>query len=320
MDFFTSSIIGGVVYDLIKEGVKLSIKNVFGEFYSINLDGNICNEFIEEINSIEGVESKVAYSSNLLNEENRYTVMFEQDMHKTSFAKRLDYIITLMNDRSNFREKINVEKLGKILGFSSVNDLKKYYLFSEEPSYEFIENLAIKLGVNVEWMQFGLGDPFKSMLPSIYIADQILQQEDFMDVQEFIFVIDDEPCIRKLGVIRRFDKFKYDYYPHAFIFRADVGGTGESELFSVYVFLKKLNSMGKMPSGVYKVSDKQFSELFNGKVYPGSIEKYGQDGGTYLLDDFIDLYHSEEEKKKYLNWYGQGFVDCQERIKTKISY
>lgn len=319
MDFITSSIIGGIVYDLIKDSIKLTITNVFGEFNSINLDKSICEEFIEEINNIEDEKSKIEYYSRLLNEENQYTIMFEENLYKTNFAKRLDYIISLINDSGYFEEKINTEKLGKMLGFSSVNDLKKYYLLTEEPSYEFIENLAVQLGVNVEWFQCGQKEPFESELPYIYSANQILTQKEFNDVEEFIFVIDDGTDERNLGVILKFGKLRYSYYPHKFIFHANVGASGASELFSVYTFLKALNEKGKMPAGVYKVDEVQFLELFNGKIYPGSIQKYNKKCCQYLLDDFISLYSSEEGREKHLNLYGKVFVNCQEIIKQRLS-
>lgn len=33
-----------------------------------------------------------------------------------------------------------------------------------------------------------------------------------------------------------------------------------------------------MPLGVYKISEKQFSELFNGKVYQGSVKNIRKNG------------------------------------------
>ncbi|HBJ1651476.1 hypothetical protein [Clostridium botulinum] len=319
MDFITSTIISGVVYDLIKKGVELKFKDVFGEFYNMNLDKGICEEFVEEINKIGDKESKIKYCKRLLNEENKYTIMFEENSYKTNFGKRFDYIINLINDSGYFGEKVNIEKLGKMLGFSSVNDLKIYYTSTEEPSYEFIENIAIKLGVNVEWMQYGQKEPFESTLPYIHRADQILMQKDFDNIEEFIFVMDDGTHRRNLGVILKFNKLRYSYYPYTFTFHAEGGSDGQSELFSVYKFLKELNKKRKMPDGIYIVNEKQFLELFKGKTYAESIRKYNKQYCTYLLDDFISLYSSQEDKEKYLKWYGKVFVDCQEIIKYKLS-
>lgn len=318
MDFLTSTIMSGILYDLIKKGIKLSFGNVFIN-NSNNLDHNICEEFLEEINQINDENDKLECSNKLLAEENKYTLMFEKNMYTTNFSKRLDYIIALMNDCGYWGHKINLEKMGEFLGFNSVNPLKKYYFSTEEPDYAFIDNMAVRLGINAKWMKFGFGEPFESSLPVIYSAKEILFEKDFNDVNEFIFVIDDEPYRKNLGVIRKLSDYKYDYFSHTFIFHADVGATGASELFSVYVFLYELNKKRLMPSGVYKVTQDQFYQLFKGRVYTGTIKKYRTDSCPYLLDDFLSLYRTEEEKERYVKLYGKVFVDCQDIIKYKLT-
>lgn len=318
MDFITSSIISGIIYDLVKKGVNLSLMNVFGNTFSNNLDYKVSQKFLDEINQIKDTDDKIAYSNKLLKEENEYTTMFERQMYTTNFAKRLDYIILLMNDNGKFNEKINLEKMGEYLGFKSVNDLKRYYLSSEEPEYSFIEIVAYKLGISDKWLKFGEGEPFETTLPSINRALGIISHESFDETKEFIFVIGDEPYRRNLGIIRKLSKFKYDYYPHTLVFHADVGGTGGSELFSVYLFLKELRKRRKMPSGVYKVPSDKFDSFFKGTIYPGTINNFNQDKCNYLLDDFIDLYNTEDKKENYKKLYGKVFVDCQDLIKYRL--
>ena len=48
--------------------------------------------------------------------------------------------------------------------------------------------------------------------------------------------------------------------------------------------------MGKMPLGVYKISEEQFSELFNGKVYQGSVKKY-QNISILIFHIIITIYY-----------------------------
>lgn len=318
MDFLTSTILSGIIYDLIKEGMKLSIINVFASYDVHKMDYNICKEFIEKINEIENKNDKVKCADELLNGENKYTTLFEQQMYPTNFSKRLDYVLALMNNCGYSEDKINVERLGEYLGFKSVNDLKQYYLKDIEPDYVFIENIANKMGINVEWLKNGQGEPFASSLRHIYNAVDILKGEEFDNISEFIFVMDDGKYRRNLGIIIRIDKFKYSYYPRTFVFHADVGAGGASELFTVYKFLKELNRKNKMPSGVYKMPEEELINLFSGKTYPGAIKKYKQNKSNYLLDDFIDLYRSEEHREEYKNMYGETFIDCQDIIKVKL--
>jgi len=319
MDFLTSTILSGVIYDLIKEGIKLTIGNVFALYDSRRMDYSICEEFVENINEIGDRDHKIEYVSDLLNHENKYTTLFEHQMYPTNFAKRLDYVLTFMNDCGFWEQKINVERLGEYLGFCSVNELKQYYTRDLEPDYRFMEEVADKLGISREWLKYGQGEPFASSLRRIYSATDILKDEIFNNVSEFIFVMDDGEKRRDIGIIVRFDVFKYSYYPRTLVFHADVGCTGAAELFSVYRFLKELNRLGKMPSGIYKVTESESIDFFTGKKYPGMIKKYKFGGNNFLLDDFIDLYAGNNKKEEYISMYGETFVKCQDVVKEKLN-
>ena len=319
MDFIVSSILSGILYDLIKSGTMLSYSNVFGKLNVSSFDYSIGNEFIDEINQVADQNKKIEYANRLLTNENKYTVMFESQLYTTNFAKRIDYVIYLMNeDRGINKNEFNLEIMGEYLGFSSVNDLKKYFLYSEEPGYGFIEEVADKLGLSSTWLKFGHGEPFESKLPSIDRAYGILNHESFDQTKELIFVISDVPYRRDIGIIRRIDKFKYDYYPSKLIFHGDVGGGGTSAIYSLYQFLRELRRRGVLPQGVYKLPEDYFNRLFRGAIYPGTIVGLRQGYVNYLLEDFIDLFTSEEKKDHYEKSYGTAFVDCQEIIKNGI--
>lgn len=318
MDFLTSTILSGIIYDIIKKGMELSINNVFALYDVHKMDYNICEEFIDKINAIDNEKARMEYVKDVLKEENKYTTMFEQQLYLTNFAKRLDYVLALMNDCGYFEEKINVEKLGEYLGFKSVNDLKQYYIYNIEPDYTFIEDIANKLSIDKDWLTYGQGEPFTSSLRRIYDATDILEDEGFENISEFIFVMDDGKYRRNMGVIVRYETFKYSYYPRTFVFHADVGAGGASELFTVYNFLKELNRKNKMPSGVYILSERELIDYFTGKIYPGSIKKYKQNESNFLLDDFINLYRSDEHKEEYKRMYGETFIDSQDIIKAKL--
>ena len=79
----------------------------------------------------------------LLNSEPMVSV-FENELYNTDFAKRLDYIITLINQEKTYNRKINIDFLAEWLGFSSVNELKCYYIGHTEPDFKFIEYVAIR--------------------------------------------------------------------------------------------------------------------------------------------------------------------------------
>lgn len=319
MDFIVSSIISGILYDLIKEGITLTFKNVFGHI-SANYDVGTLQQFLNEINEIKDPSKKIEHVNMLLNEENKYTVFFEKQLYKTNFSKRLDYIMFLMNEyRDRWHKTINLEMLGDFLGFSSVNDLKIYYLSENEPQYSFIDNVAQKLGVSSEWLRFGHGEPFKSILPTTDRALDIILSDTFAEGEKLFFVVEASNNYRRnIGIIRKRNNIKYEYYPHTYVFHADVGASGASELFRFYLFLKKLKDKNTMPSGCYYMKSEQFYKLFSGEMYPGLIEQSNNEY-NYLLEDFINLYQTKEKKEEYEKAYDKVFVDCQRIILDRIN-
>ena len=146
MDFLTSTIISGIIYDLIKKGMELSYQGVFGGFLGnkMRLNYPIYGEFLDEINKKKTIIEKEETVNKLLKSEPMAST-FEKDLYNTEFAKRLDYIISLINQENTFAWKINLDFLAEWLGFQSVNELKCYYIENIEPDFKFIEILPIKL-------------------------------------------------------------------------------------------------------------------------------------------------------------------------------
>lgn len=116
------------------------------------------------------------------------TLAFEQELYNTEFAKRLDYIISLINQANTYGNKINLESLAESLAFPSVNELKCYYIKNKEPDFVFIEKLADKLGVNVTWLKTGINaTPFLSKLyrrNELSLSDVYFVPEDIFNKME----------------------------------------------------------------------------------------------------------------------------------------
>lgn len=317
MDFFASAVLGGILYDLIKAGVtNLTTGKVFEKMYYSNIDDEKCQNFLDEINDKPDISSKIEYTNTILTTENKYTTFFERELYNTNFAKRLDYALTLINDTDGLSRKLNVESLGEILGLQSVNELKKYYITTEEPTYEFIEMVADKLGINPKWMKAGEGNIFKSELKRLHRGMELFQESDYDEIQEFIIAMLDVPYERYIVLVRRMNEVKYEYYPKALIFYRSGGCEGPSQLYSVYEMLRKLDKEFKMPSGVYLLNETTYNNLLQGKIYPGSIKKERYEAG--LLDDFIRL--KGFDKQRFMNAYGKTFLDAQDCVLEEIKY
>lgn len=313
-----NSIVSSLVYDLIKTGARLTYQTVFGNFYGKEMKNRnpVYNEFLDEINEKKDLIEKEQTINNLLKSE-KIIVTFEQELYNTAFAKRLDYVMYLMNQKQNlFYEKINLEYLGEWLGFKSVNELKRYYLYNEEPDYSFIDNIAEKLGINKKWLKYGINaKPFQSDLPYFNYAKEILQYEHDGD---FIFAIKDCDTRQEILVIKRINEFKYVFFPKPIVFHSQVGATGASQLYSTYQFLKKISIERESDlHSVHFIPENVFNDLNEGKYYPGIIMNYSVQRNMNILYDFLD-FAGEKSIENYKNWYGEEFVNAQRVIKQKI--
>lgn len=322
MDSITSIIISGVLYDLIKKGAVLTFQQVFGNFYGIRITQNmhIYNEFLDEINKEENLLNKEELIEEILTEKKQYIDIFERDLYNTNFAKRLDYVIHIMNQSRKYKS-INLEYLGEFLGFESVNELLKYYKYEEEPTYRFCEEIANKLGVNAEWLKNGdmKGNVFKTCLPIIYDAEEFLKHRK-TDEYEFHFVLNNDINKRNIIVVKKYNELKFEYYPHPIVFNSQVGAGGRGSLLSLYKFLKEIAINGNEITNVHVVTEETFNKMLEGKKYCGIIEQYNTRELKFILDDFLDIHHNYPISTNYGEWYGEDFLKVQRIVEDELKY
>lgn len=314
MDFIMSSIISGIIYDVISKGVKVTFANVFGNFNS-SVGIEDVRDLLSEINSnVKNIQSEKDVEK-IVESKFEYMDVIAQMSYNTEFAKRLDYVMCIMNVAIDKENKLNIDSLSKWLGFNSSNEIKKYYTGTEEPEFEFERMIADKIGVNVEWLQTGNGSPFKSILPSENRAYHILKQSNLDNIKEFLFLSNKR---RELIIVEKIDKYKYVYIPHRFVFNSCVGGDGSSELYSLYFVIKELKKLGcRVNASTYEISDDEYEEVFHGEHYPLEYIRKGK-YVQFIIDDFIDLYNNDEQKERYISYYGKDFVVVQDIVRSFI--
>lgn len=323
MDSITNIILSGVIYDLLKEGTKLSFQNVFGKNFfgdKLEQDINLCEDFLQEIEEGNDLLEKKRNVQRMLSADNEYTNIFDNALYNTNFAKRLDYIVYVINSSRTYERKINIEYLGEFLGFSSANELMRYYKKSEEPTYEFCENVAEKLGVNPQWLKNGeIGDAmFKTRLPRIYHTEDIIKRNS-SDEFNYHFIIKKSEK-REIIIVRKFNEIKYEYYPCCVVFNTHIGNGGKSYLLSFYKFLKHIDSRGNDITNVHIVPEELFDEILMGKAYCGVVQRYNPQGKASILDDFLDVYHRYFSGEDYEKWYGKDFIEIQKIVADLLDY
>lgn len=318
MDFLTSTIISGIIYDLIKKGMELSYQGVFGGFWGnkMRLNYPIYGEFLDEINKKKTIMEKEETVNKLLKSEPMAST-FEKDLYNTEFAKRLDYIISLINQEKTFARKINLDFLAEWLGFQSVNELKCYYIENIEPDFKFIENIANKIGVNSTWLKTGINaTPFQSSIYGEDYAERILKNEI---EGEYIFAIKDCQRRKEILVMKRVNNIKYLVVQKPIVFHSDVGGTGMSQLCSTYRFLDELSRKdGTCLNNVHFIPQEVFEKLIEGTVYPGIVNNYSAKQKINILYDFIEINAMPTRREEYRMQYGDEFFESQEIVKKFV--
>lgn len=60
MEFLANTIMSGIIYDLLKKGMKLSYREVFGRFLGeqMRFNASVYNEFLDEINQKRTLQEK----------------------------------------------------------------------------------------------------------------------------------------------------------------------------------------------------------------------------------------------------------------------
>ena len=97
-----------------------------------------------------------------------------------------------------------------------------------------------------------------------------------------------------------------------------VGGTGNSQLLSLYNFLHDFRNNGGNIFKVYGVTREIFYEILDGKTYCGVIEKYPLKGQLNILDDFLDVKHKYYRTEEYEKMYGADFLEIQKIVECEL--
>ncbi|EGT5080852.1 TPA: hypothetical protein KO185_001806 [Clostridioides difficile] len=315
MDFFINTIISGVIYDLIKKGAIITGQIIKNNLNVQLLDDTIYDEIANRINllSYNDKNNLEKLNNAISNNKELSEFLSKNIVYKTEFAKRLDYVISLLN-QENLHENVNLELLGEFLGFESVNQLKCYYNNYEEPAYKFIDNIAEKLGINKTWLKNGNGQLLYSSFNITDISINTFKDIKNKNPQSIIIALSNDNDSAKLGVILKINKFKYEYSNYLYICSNPDHG-GRNKIFDIYKLIQDF--MLYMRPNVYELSEADFNAVFLGKKYPGIIKRKGKEKVLWL-DDFLYINYPISQRLLFENEYGQYFVECQDAIRNKL--
>lgn len=306
-------IVANALYDSFKKGMKLTATELSKiTKYSYNDCDNIISSIkLSDIHNKDDVLRQLENSSIIKNIKNNY--------YNTNFSIRLDYIISKM---AEFNSKANIEWLCNKLGYSSSNELLKYYKNSDEPTFEFLNNLSNNLGINTEWLQYGEDDGIFETV-HLHIDKELLKyiKSNKIDTMYFAFFKNSLSAYdnSELIMVFKFNELKYVVNSCYIPFGSYVGGTGTNTICHFYGFLlwlKKNGYINKCKS--ISINSNTYNELVAGKLYGKAVENSYYHNGSLgeLVSDFVNINSNIPTNEQKLNFYGQSFLDCQEIINS----
>lgn len=316
MDEILLGLFTDFLYDLIKTGVKLTADELSKR---TSYSYNDCQHIVSliEPNSINSKDD-------LQKQLDKTTIIkdMKNDYYKTNFSIRLDYII---NKIKEYIPNANTEWLCNKLGFTSSNVLLKYYKQSEEPTFQFIDELSNNLGIRQEWLRYGEDNRIFATV-HLHIDRKLLDYIKSNKINTIYFAFYNNSLSNysnsELIMIFKFNELKYVVNICQIPFGSYVGGEGMNTICKFYVFLLWLNKNRHLNNcKTVSVSNNVIGKLVSGELYGKAVENLYYNKGSLgeFISDFVCTHSNYLTIEQKLEFYGQSFLDCQEIIKNNKS-
>jgi len=208
-----------------------------------------------------------------------------------SSSTRLKQALALINDAKNALEKITIPRLAQLLRISVTHEVEACFEGKAEASVFFLEKFADFFGVNQQWLQFGEGRPFETTEEVQIFPFDYYDRIKSLNAQGIFFVRENSNAGRT-AILIKLSEHKFTYFPHEYKVSSGVGGTGRSQLVSIYRLIEKIDK-DRLPFSSRQIPTKDFNEFINGDVYPGKIAEFPI---SFWATDFLGADFGDEEK------------------------
>ena len=196
------------------------------------------------------------------------------------------------------------------LNLESVEILKQYYKESRETTFQFIDSVAEKLGVNHNWLKNGEDEPFLSTHYHLPKYNNISKNDRFIfafrssQKKAFIFV---------KYYLDESKRYKYTTYIKSVPLNNEIGYGGLSVLKEAFKILEKIKLYNPDDlEMICELSNNEYENLKVGNIYPGKILNYIVNPATFLLDDFINPTGVIDDD--FIKFYGSEIFELRNRL------
>lgn len=263
------------------------------------------------------------------------------ERQRHAVAKRLNWLLQRLNDRTRFRPEMTIPRMAELLGLNTASGLEAYCFGEEEAPFELLDRIAETFGLGTEWLKFGRSAPFNVRSYSVrelhlpnysHPGYQRVNLAHVMQVEkpERVFVV---RCLNEISYATIFlqtSPWRYVGFRDGWHVSDHVGATGERQIFEFWKLLKMIEDDHLVPHGIggRDLPEDVFRGLYDGEIFPGSVlldEKFV----SSWADDFTDVHHAmpiarssaheamPKEGEGYA-CYGEGFQRAQATVRLLL--
>ena len=256
------------------------------------------------------IESANSHNNNLQIDE-ACKELIKPVSYNQEISERLEMTRNLL---STTYDKLTFSKISDYLSFENVGLVEGFFQAKLEPTLDFLSKYCDFFGIEYQWLRHGEGNIFIKSSRNEILAINYLKYILELEPKEICFVRSRNENGRS-GIILRLTNNKFLVLPSTYNISSIVGGTGQIQIVSLYYLIRELSrSHLRFRQNGLKLEGEEFSNLFDGKIYPG---KYFKCYRIYdhWWDDLLDYNHTSPIANEYEVKHGIEFLKAQEIIR-----
>ncbi len=235
-------------------------------------------------------------------------------------SQRYRHVLDLINEgKINVVDKLTITEMARMLDRSRVGKLEEIFSGIIEPDEMFSRRFANTFGINLSWLLDGKLEPYTPEGPVKTYPHEYW--EYIMEiVPTNIYFVRAHDDVGETIILLKQGEWKYIRLDYTWNISGCVGGTGRSQIMSLYELILRFRSIPlhqrRFFLGGYLLKTESFDDIISGKIFPGTnISRKSQSSWWNELARAGDRYWQPDEYEAH---YGRSFVEAQEIIREQL--